>query len=165
MRSSKFEVRSPGGCATFVDPLEVCSIIPSSPIQVLAMPKAVFLRRSNLPIKQRQARPPAFCYAPAHVLYAVKDRFGNARFAVRFLDENLNSDDLPHLAPLADEDQRRIQGLARRTVMPVLGPRGANYSADHGEKAREASSERAASTFIRAALAGRHPGPSALSCR
>jgi hypothetical protein len=159
----KFEMRTTGGQAVLVDPLEVCSVIPCDPIEVQAMPRAVFVRRSNLPIRQRQARPPAFCYAPAHVLYAVKDRFGIARAAVRFLDDNLNEDDLPHLAPLTDDDQRRFQGLARRTIMPVLGPRGANYSADHGEKAREASQERRASAFIKSALARSNPQVLALA--
>lgn len=148
----RFEVRSSGGCAMLIDPVDVCNVIPCEPIQVQAMPRAVFLRRSRIPLSQRQARPPAFCYAPANVLYAVKDRYGNARASVLFLDDKLNQDDMPHAVPLVDEDHARIQALARRTVMPVLGPRGASYSADHGERVREASQLRATRAFIAEAL-------------
>jgi hypothetical protein len=45
-------VRSPGGYACEISPLDVCDVIPGLPIQVRAMPLTEFFDRSQWPQSQ-----------------------------------------------------------------------------------------------------------------
>lgn len=149
----KLEVRSPGGQALFVSPLDVCDVIAGTPLLVQAMPQSMFISRSKLPLSERikQAGPEFF--APAHVLYVQKDRWGVGNVFVWFLDAAFNGD-RPWSAPLPDAERRRIAALSRRTVMPVLSCTKASYSADQGTTRSTDYDARVAALFVRAGLRG-----------
>jgi hypothetical protein len=142
------ELRSPGGCPVSVPPTDVCDVIPSNQVCVMAMPRSVFLERLRLPRQTRQATPSPESYSPAHVLYAFKDRFGRAEAVVWFIDEVLNAGG-PFKAPLRDDEFHRFQSLAIRSRMPVCHTsRSAPWSADHGVSRSEAACRRRAQEFI-----------------
>ena len=157
------EVRSPGGCPGFVLPQEVCDVIPGEPMLVRAMPPRVFLERQKLPLAQRQSRPGPECYAPAYVLYTLKERWGHVNAAVWFVDPALNGEH-PIYAPLTDDDRTRVERGARRTLMPVMSRTSANWSADHGVERAGAKVGRTVRQFIEAGIAGRTAEVSALAC-
>ncbi len=151
----QLELRSPGGYATFVSPHDICTVVPKPALIVHAMPRARFLQRSAMPLSARQQAPSDGWYAPAHVLYGRKDRFGHVQFVVSFIDPQLNGpENQPFAAPLRDDERARLEALARRTVMPIQGPGRANESADHGVSRAEDRSRRAVSELIAAALRG-----------
>jgi hypothetical protein len=151
-------LRSPGGHAVRISPLDVCDIIKGKPIKVMAMPLSTWLARSRLPLKDRQQqRPGPDCYAPASVLHAHKDRWGQCSYYVRFdcPEVNAPSDGTTRHAPLCDEDHRELPKRTRRTAMPVTSwPNGAAWSADHGVGHASATVERDTQDFFKAALQG-----------
>lgn len=149
------ELRTPGGYAALVSPQDICTVVPRPVVTVQAMPRARFVQRSAMPLSARQQPPADDWYAPAHVLYGRKDRFGHVQFVVSFVDPQLNGpDNQPFAAPLRDDERARLEALARRTVMPIQGPGRANYSADHGVSKAEDRTRRAVSELIAAALRG-----------
>lgn len=149
------ELRTPGGYAALVSPLEICTVLPRPVLTVQAMPRARFIERTSMPLSARQQAPAADWYAPAHVLYGRKDRFGHVQFVVSFVDRDLNGpENQPFAAPLRDDERARLEALARRTVMPIQGPGRANHSADHGLARAEDRTRRAVSELIAAALRG-----------
>lgn len=148
------EVRSPGGYVTRVAPCDVCDVVQGVSVGVLAMPVEAFIQRSKLRIEERTAEAGAESFAPANVLYGEKDRWGRVDFFVWFLDDALN-EKKPWRAPLPATERARINGFARRTVMPIMSRAGANHSADHGLSNVEAYNRRVADLLIRAGLDGR----------
>lgn len=127
------EVRSPGGYVTTIAPQDICDVIPGTAVVIRAMPDHIAKDRAKLSHQERVASAPSECYADAYVLYAAKDRWNRPEFLVWFKDESLNTRKRPWIAPIHDEDRRRISALARRTAMPVTTVRGgASYSADAG---------------------------------
>ncbi|CAN5329915.1 hypothetical protein BH10PSE16_BH10PSE16_28560 [soil metagenome] len=159
----QFEVRSPGGYATLISPLDVCDVLPGTPIAVKAITPAAFVARLSLSPAERNAGagPPDF--AEAHVLFAEKDKWGRATFCVWFTDERHNGKH-PWRATLPGADAGQCARLARRTVMPVISRSGASHSADHGTAQAAALDARVATLFIGSALRGDASSASRLAC-
>lgn len=149
----RFELRSPGGYATNVNPAEVCDVIPGSPIMVRAMPRAVFEARLKLPLLDRQKTPGPESYVDAYVLYIAKDRWGRVdQVFVWFADDSLNGDK-PWAAPVHGDDRRALDAL-RRTSLPVFSKHAGALSADTGVASSIRLADDTVSTFMRAALRG-----------
>ena len=149
----QLELRSPGGCACRVSPLDVSDVIPGTPISVRAMPRSVFLERLKLHHTSRTP-PGDECYAKAYVLHALKNRWGQVDVAVAFEDASLDSGS-SFMAPVHPDDRRALGQLARRSTMPVMtGRGGAGYSADRGTAQAQHADARVTSSFIRASLKG-----------
>jgi len=148
-------LRSPGGYCAHVHPCDVADLRPrpDGPIVVQAMPVAVWMRRAA---NRNAGAPTADDYAPAHLLWARKDRWGRAEAYVYFLDPALNSpsEGTHRIAPLCDSDNRRLQQLATRRSMPVVSGSSANASADAGEVQRATQVQGMVARFIAASLAG-----------
>lgn len=141
-KDGRLELASPGGRLVRVQPNDVCDVRRAEPVLVQAMPKSVFMERSRIPVAERQGAVPPSCYAPAHVLRVVKDRWNRVDMVfVRFVDPGLNVDE-PWAAPLKDGERMRLQGIAR----------------EHERF------ERAATTFLRAALRGNQAVVGEMSC-
>lgn len=149
----QFEVRSPGGYMDRIDPLEVCDVVPGQPVLVDAMPRSVFVNRLKLSVTERNHPAGPECYAPAYVLHATKNRWGQVEVGVWFVDDALNDANI-WTAPLARDERNRIESLVRRTVMPVLSRASASYSADHGLAHAEKFAARISSLLITAGLGG-----------
>lgn len=151
-------LRSPGGYADYVSPLDICDVIRSEPVKVRAMPLAIWLQRQRLPPQERPNAPGDQCYASASVLYASKDRWGHCAYYVLFDNPHWNSpnDGRTRWAPIHDDDRREVERRTRRTLMPVVAPVGhlANWSADQGVARAEAKTAQTAQRFVRAALSG-----------
>ncbi len=151
----RIELRSPGGYACLVSPLDVCDVIPGTPLEIMAMPRAQFLKRLSLPVLERGpdlAGPEA--YAKATVRYATKNKWGQVEFAVWFDDEALNESET-FMAPLLPGERQRLEPFARRTVMPVQSRSGAaGYSADFGVQRAVDLHSHAARLFIQACRKG-----------
>lgn len=152
----RLEVRSPGGYCTAVSPLDICDIVPGQPILVRAMPRTAFLSRLKLTYQERDIPIGPECYAEAHVLYVVKDKWGRIdQTFVWFMDESLNGEK-PWCAPIHPSDKVQLDGI-RRTSMPVLG-KGGSYTADHGLAHDRDLNRAIAEGFIRCARKGNRTG-------
>ena len=150
----QIEVMSPGGSTQHVRPTEICDVIKGEPIEVMAMPEAVWLQRARLPIGERQGPIPDSCYSHAYVRWVRKDRWNQLDQAyVTFHDEALNSSPTRN-SPLMDADRQKLQGLMSRRIMPVVGPGSASYSANHGASKVESDARYAVSSFIHCARTG-----------
>jgi hypothetical protein len=147
----QIEVRSPGGYACEISPLDVCDVIPGVPIQVRAMPLAKFIERSALPLSQRQNPADASFYAEANVLCAEKGTFGRIDFMVWFADDSLNGP-RPTRGVFEPGVGALLASRARRSTMPVSHRSTANHSADHGVSKAVAVNRHVVSNFIRSRL-------------
>ncbi len=153
--NGSLEVRSPGGYVTSVSPHDVCDVIPGEPLSVRAMPERAFLERLKCSTRERQQASAPECFAEAYVLYANKDRWGRPDFYVWFANPEHNTTGRPWRGMLMEEDRRRIEKKARRTIMPVSACRGsANYSADFGCQKEADYNRYVAKRFIAASLGG-----------
>lgn len=159
----QLEVRSPGGYATLISPLDVCDVLPGQPLTVQAITPAAFLARITLSPTERNAGAGQNDFAEANVLFAEKDKWGRPTFNVWFTDRQLNGKN-PWRATLQDVDARQCARLARRTVMPVMSRSGASHSANHGTAQATALDARVATLFIRSALRGDSDNVSKLAC-
>ena len=156
------EVRSPGGYAALVTPQDICDVIQSTPIRTLAMPRANFIARLRNRSGGSAHHDDSNAYAPASVLHATKNRWGQAEFRVLFDDESFN-DSATWIAPIATAEHARRAPLGCRRNMPVSGSRGASYSADAGQQTRHDFHKRVATVFVQAARAGRRDIASTLA--
>lgn len=145
-------VRSPSGYAAYVDPLDVYDKREGTALLVQAMPKQEFCRWLGRPLAERTSRPAdASYYRPAHVMWAQRDKWGNAETVVRFLDEAFNGGDgwTTYFAPLQQDDRERVRKLATRVNMPVVSRQSAaSWSADTGLKVADQRARTAARRFI-----------------
>lgn len=145
-------VRSPSGYADYVDPLDVYDMREGNALLVQAMPKQEFCRWLSRPLAERiNGSADASYYRPAHVMWAQRDKWGNAEAVVRFLDEAFNGGDrwTTYFAPLQQEDRERVRKLATRVNMPVVSRQSAaSWSADSGLKVAEQRARTAARRFI-----------------
>lgn len=157
MDDGRLEVSCPAGYVTAVRPEDICDVAHGEPVVVRAMPHDVFVARLRLPHKERGIAPGPECFADAHVLRVVKDRWGGIdQVFVRFFDPALNIDKAWN-APVAPGERNRLAGLAKRTIMPVSSKssRGANRSADHGMAAETAHAREVVRRFLGCATQGR----------
>lgn len=156
MPDGTLEARGTGGYAVFVSVQDVCDIIPGETITVMALPERKFLDRLKSSRGGDHSPPDLGDYAEAHVLYALKDRWGNPDFYVWFVDPANNTTGKPWRAILTPAERHRILGKARRTTMPVSGQdRGAYYSADSGCQRESDYNRDVARRFIAASLIGK----------
>jgi|GEM_PF-5730357 len=147
------ELRSPGGYMTTASAADICDVVPGEPVLVRAMTPTAFLSRTKLSHVERQPAPGPECYAKAHVLYVMKDRWGRVdQIFVWFVDPAHNGDK-PKAAPLHQDDRARLANV-RRTAMPVSSNYAGNSSADHGLIGPADTARRATTLFMQAALKG-----------
>jgi hypothetical protein len=153
--SGLLEVRSPGGYVTAASPEDICDLRRGAPVIVRAMPEAQFRNRLRLPVQERQKRPLDECYAPAHVLYVVRNRWGQVdQVAVWFLEAVHNSGK-PFMAPIHDDDLALVREKATRAHMPVMSATlKAPASAEKGLKLEREQAERLVRGFLKAGRSG-----------
>ena len=143
--SGLIEVRSPSGSSIEIPPSDVCDVITGKPVAVMAMPQCVFLERLKLPYRNS---PEPKCYAPAHVLYAQRSKYG-CSFVVSFQDAKLDSSSCSFFSPLAAGEAERIRPLTTRRIMPIQEWRStAPWSADAGRAAAETKAKRFVQKFF-----------------
>lgn len=149
-------VRSPGGFCSTIEPTDVCDVLLQEPVRVRAMPRKTFLARLSQPLSDRGRPPEGGDYAPASVLYVVRDRWRRIdQVFVQFDDDALNDSDT-YAAPIHGQDLAGLDAVATRVPMPVVSPnRTAPYSADKGRERAQQQVRYAAAQFLAAALAGK----------
>lgn len=158
---------SPGGYKHAVSPHDICDVLPSEPIIVMAMPRKTFLERLGLSPLQRSASYGSHLFEPAHVKNVTKSKWGEIdQVHVQFIDPRHNEGSKTFACPVDDASTELLNKIASRKVMPVSksGDRSANYSALK-ERPENSAARRRITDFIKDRVHGGQSMPTDIERR
>lgn len=158
---------SPGGYKHAVSPHDICDVLPSEPIIVMAMPQKTFLERLGLSPLERNATHGPHLFEPAHVKNVTKTKWGKLdQVHVQFIDPRHHEGSKTSPSPVDDASRELLNKIANRNVMPVSksGDSSANFSALK-ERPEVGAARRRISAFIKDRVHGGQSMPTDIERR
>jgi hypothetical protein len=149
------ELMSPGGYKCNVTPQDVCDVLASEPVEVMAMPRHIFIERSSLTAKERHETHGPHLFEPAFVASVTKDKWGRIdQVFVRFKDPQFNIGASSCASAVDDASQKLLSEIATRHRMPIVkwGDRSASWSAAPNERPGDGTARRRVLSFFKSRL-------------